>query len=46
MLPVGFKPEIPTSKQPQAHALGHAATGIGPQSYSQVLFQEGCVRLL
>jgi len=29
MTPVGFKHAIPTSKQPQTHALDHAATEIG-----------------
>jgi len=28
MPPVGFKPAIPTSEQPQTHALDRAATGI------------------
>jgi len=46
MLLAGFEPEIPASKQPQTHAVGHVVTGIGPPSYSQALFQEGCVCLL
>jgi len=27
--PAGFEPRIPASEQPQTHALGRAATGIG-----------------
>ena len=29
MLPAGFEPAIPASEQPQTHALGGVATGIG-----------------
>ena len=32
MLPVGFKPTIPTSERPQTHALDRAATGTGTSS--------------
>jgi hypothetical protein len=33
MLPAGFESAIPTSEQPQIHALDRAATGIGTQIY-------------
>jgi hypothetical protein len=32
MLPAGFKPAVPASKQLQTHALERAATGIGRQN--------------
>ena len=33
MLPAGFEPTIPAVERLRAYALGHRATGIGPDLY-------------
>jgi hypothetical protein len=39
MLPLEFEPTIPASPRPKAHALDRAATGIGLNRHSYVLFR-------
>jgi hypothetical protein len=38
MLPAGFEPTIPASERPQTHALDHAATGNGFNTFHVYLF--------